>query len=158
MVALATMHAGAQTVPGALPGMRSTIDADTDTGSPLRRARKQPKSTSTSASQTPVGQLPSFGVPPARGAGETGFDSTNARRKTKTRPVGGTTRTEPVAGPTKLLPSEAFRSGQKAEKKAGQSSASDKAKQDKSKRTQKGTPATKARAQALAKPVRPDPA
>src|SRR5262245_26661063 len=123
MVALATMHAGAQTVPGALPGMRSTIDADTDLASPLRRTKKQTKSTSTS--QTPVGQLPSFGVPPARGAGETGFDSTNARRKAKARPIAGTTRTEPVAGPTQLLPSEALRSGQKSEKKSGQSSASD---------------------------------
>jgi hypothetical protein len=147
MVALATMYAAAQTAPGSLPGMRTTIDGEGDTASALRRTKKQTKS----LSPTPVGQLPNFAVPPARGAGETGFDSTNTRRKTKTRPIAGTMRTEPVAAPTQLLPSEALRSGQKSDKKSGQSSSSEKAK--------KAAPADKTqRAKTPVRPVRPDPA
>jgi hypothetical protein len=148
LVALAAMHAAAQTAPGSLPGMRSTIDGEADTASGLRRPKKQTKS----VNPTPVGQLPTFALPPARGAGETGFDSTNTRRKTKARPVAGVLRTEAATAPTQLLPSEALRSGQKSDKKsdkkAGQSSSSDKAK--------KAAPADKKqRAQAPARPSPP---
>jgi hypothetical protein len=152
MVALAAMHAAAQTVPGPLPSMRSTIDGDADRGSLLRRGKKQ---TNTSTNPTPVGQVPTFTVPPGRGAGETGFDSTNARRKQKARPIAGASRTDAPAAPTQLLPSETMRSAQKsdkkAEKKGGQSSPNDKAKQ-------KGASGDKAkRAQASSRPARPDP-
>jgi len=152
MVALAAMHAAAQTR-GAIPGMRSTIDGEADQGSLLRRGKKQ---TNTSTNPTPVGQVPTFTVPPGRGAGETGFDSTNSRRKQKARPIAGTSRTDAPAPPTQLLPSETMRSGQKADKsadkKSSQASSNDKIKQKKAASTDKPQ-----RAQASTRPPRPDP-
>jgi hypothetical protein len=96
LVALATMHAAAQS--GAPAGMRSTIEGDADTAAP-RRTKKQTKSTTS----TPAGQLPSFAVPAARGAGKTGFVSTNIRRKAKRRP--GERPSDAAESGVQLLPS-----------------------------------------------------
>ena len=41
---------------------------------------------SSHTNSTPAGQLPTFAVPAGRGAGKTGFVSTNIRRKAKARP------------------------------------------------------------------------
>jgi len=154
MVALAAMHAAAQTR-GPLPGMRSTIDGDADQGSLVRRGKKQ---TNTSANPTPVGQVPTFTVPPGRGAGETGFDSTNARRKQKTRPIAGTSRTDAPAAPTQLLPSETMRSSQKSDKKEGQSSSGAQSSSNDKTKQKKAAPGDKPqRAQASTRPPRPDP-
>ena len=96
LVALATMHAAAQS--SAPSGMRTTIDGDADAAAP-RRTKKQTKSTNS----TPAGQLPTFALPAARGAGQTGFVSTNIRRKTKARP--GTKSSDPSESAVQLLPS-----------------------------------------------------
>jgi hypothetical protein len=142
LVALASMHAAAQT--SAPSGMRTTIDGDADTASGLRRTKKQPKG----MNPTPVGQLPAFAVPAARGAGDTGFVSTNTKRKAKARPIAGTAPTA-AATPVQLLPSETM--------KAGQSSSSEKkAKQDKTKK-KAAPPAKTQRVQAAPRPARPDP-
>lgn len=96
LVAFATMPAAAQTISPS--GLRPTIDGDADTAAP-RRTRKPPQSTNS----TPAGQLPTFAVPAGRGAGKTGFVSTNIRRKAKARP--GTKASDTADSGVQLLPS-----------------------------------------------------
>jgi len=96
VVAFATMPAAAQTISPS--GMRPTIDGDADTAAP-RRTRTPPQSTNS----TPAGQLPMFAVPAGRGAGKTGFVSTNIRRKKKARP--GTKASDTAGSGVQLLPS-----------------------------------------------------
>src|SRR5207344_2344072 len=64
-----------------LPGLRTTLDGESDAR--LRRSArpKRPRSSDTE----PVGQVPSFGPPAGRGVGKTGFVSMRAKPKAKTR-------------------------------------------------------------------------
>jgi hypothetical protein len=88
MAALASPHVAAQTVRG-LPGMRATIDAESDEA--RARQGRQPKKAKT-RDTAPIGRVPTFGTPAASGAGKTGFVSiVSPRRKSKgaTQPPGG---------------------------------------------------------------------
>jgi hypothetical protein len=80
MAVLASPHVAAQTVRG-LPGMRATIDAESDEA--RARQGKQAKKAK-KADSAPIGQIPTFSTPAASGAGKTGFVSITApRRKSK---------------------------------------------------------------------------
>ena len=81
MAALTSPHVAAQTVRG-LPGMRATIDAESDEARARqgRQAKKKAKTIDTA----PIGRVPTFGTPAASGAGKTGFVSITApQRKSK---------------------------------------------------------------------------
>jgi len=80
MIALAATHA-AMPAPADLPGLRTSLDSDTDAR--LRRPAQPKRPLSTQPE--PVGQIPSYGLPPGSGAGKTGFVSTPKSSKTKAR-------------------------------------------------------------------------
>jgi len=61
-------------------GMRTTIDGESD-GARARRTKQSKPAKPTDSS--PVGQVPTFGVPPASGAGKTGYVSVAPKRRPK---------------------------------------------------------------------------
>lgn len=97
-LAATSVAAQAPTAATAASGMRSTFD---DTADPAVRPLTPPWRARSTPSE-PVGQLPSFLVPPGRGAGKTGFISTKTKAKAKKR-SGVAAKTAPAPAPTPPL-------------------------------------------------------